>query len=411
MHNSKKVMSILLGGLALVSCQSKVNLNIETYRVTRGQFLASVTETGELKAVNSEMINAPSIDWRFGALKITQLVEDGAQVAAGDVLVEFDKAEVEKAIVDAKAELEIANAELRKTLAQQGSQIEGLEADLQQTRLQHRISKLNLEKSAYESDISKKEIELELEKAGISLERAEKEIENQKSINTEEISKLELRVNQVASKLQEAFGTLAKLTVISPAPGIAIIERNRSTDQKIAVDDQLWPGWPMISLPDLMLMKAEAPVNEIDIAKIDTSLSARVRLDAFPDTSFHGYVSEVATLARNKDRDSKVKVFDVTIILEENDEILMPGMTVSCEIIVDQINDVISIPMEALFEKDGKNFVYIKNGGGFEPRSVSIGQDNQDFVIINEGLDENEEVALVDPTIGEAASESGGGAK
>ena len=104
MQFSKKVVLILLCSLAFFSCQSKIDINIETYRVARGEFLASVTETGELKAVNSEMISAPSIDWRFGALKITRLVEDGDQVAAGDVIVEFDKAEVEKAIVDAKAE-------------------------------------------------------------------------------------------------------------------------------------------------------------------------------------------------------------------------------------------------------------------------------------------------------------------
>jgi len=404
MQSFTRPVILLLSMLAFIFCQSEMSANIETFKATRGEFLASVTETGELKAVNSVMINAPSIDWRFGALKITQLVEDGAQVNIGDVLVEFDKAEVEKAIVNAKAELEIARAELRKTLAQQASQIEELEAGLQQTKLQHRISELYLEKSAYESDIRKKEIELELEQAAISLSKAEKEIVNQKSINKEEISKLELRVNQVKSKLKEAYDTLGKLTVKSPAPGIAIIERNWSTDQQIAVEDQLWPGWPMISLPDLSKMKAETPVNEIDISKIDTTLFASIRLDAFPDTSFHGKVTEVATLARNKDRDSKVKVFDVTIVLDDNDAKLMPGMTVSCEIVVNRIKDVISIPIEAVFEKEGKKMVYVKKGGAFEPREVTVGLDNQDFIIITRGLEENEQVALIDPTqTGESA--------
>ncbi len=408
MNSFIKVIIYFFSALVLLSCQSKVRLNIETFKAKRGEFLASVTETGELKAVNSVMINAPSIDWRFGALKVTQLVEDGAQVSVGDVLVEFDKAEVEKAIVNAKAGLEIARAELRKALAQQASQIEDLEAGFQQTKLQHRISQLNLEKASYESDIRKKEIELELEKAAITLEKAEKEIENQKSINKEEISKLELRVNQVGSKLKEAYDTLGKLTVKSPAPGIAIIERNWSTDQKIAVEDQLWPGWPMISLPDLSHMKVETPVNEIDISKIDTTLAAYIRLDAFPDTSFHGRVTDVATLARNKDRDSKVKVFDVTIVLDENDAKLMPGMTVSCEIIVDRINDVISIPMEAVFEKEGKTLVYVKKGSAFEPREVTVGQDNQDFIIISRGLEENEQVALIDPTKTSESAKGGG---
>ncbi len=397
---------LFIAFITLLACQSKMEVNIETYTVNRGEFLATVTETGELAAVNSVMINAPSIDWRFGSLKITQLVDEGSQVQAGDTLVEFDRAEVEKGIVDAKAELEIAEAELRKTQAQQASQIEGLEADLERTKLQHRISQLNLEKAMYESDIRKQEIELELERAAISLEKAEKEIENQKAVNSEEISKLRLNINQVRSRLDEAYNTLAKMTVTSPSPGIAILEENWSTDQKIAVDDQLWDGWPMISLPDLSVMKAEIPVNEVDIAKIDTSLDAYIRMDAFPDTSFHGVVTEISTLARAKERGSSVKVFDVVVTLDETDATLMPGMTVSCIIVVDRIADAIFIPLEALFKKNGKNIVYVKKGSGFEARQVEIGQENQDFVIITQGLEEGDSIALIDPSISEETEES-----
>ncbi|MBN1478692.1 HlyD family efflux transporter periplasmic adaptor subunit [candidate division KSB1 bacterium] len=383
-----------------LACQSTTDVNIETYRVQRGEFLSSVTETGELAAINSELISAPNIDWRFGQLKVIYIVDDGTQVQAGDTLVEFDKAEVEKAIIDARAELEIAQAELRKTMAQHASQIEGLEADLEQTRLQHRISQLNLEKATYESDIRRQEIELELEKAAISLEKAQKEIENQKAVNAEEISKLKLNINQVQSRLNEALNTLAKMTVTSPSPGIAIIERNWATDQKIAVEDQLWEGFPMISLPDLSLMKAEVAVNEVDIAKIDTMQDAFIRMDAFPDTSFKGHVIEVATLARDKERDSKVKVFDVVVAIDENSAQLMPGMTVGCQIIVDHVADTLFVPLEALFRKNGDNVVYVKKGGHFEPHPVVIGEQNQDFVIIVEGVREGEEVALIDPTLG-----------
>lgn len=391
--------------LLILACQSAKQAPVETFKIKRGEFLTSITEAGELAAVNSQVINAPSIDWRFGTLKITRIINDGEEVDSGKVLVEFDKADVDKGIIDAKAELEIAQAELRKVQAQQASQIEGLEADLERTRLQHRISELNLEKAVYESEIRRKEIELELEKASISLQRAEKEIENQKLVNHEDISKLELQVRQVASRLQEAYGTLEKLTVKSPAPGIAIIERNRSSELKVAVDDQVFPGWPLISLPNLRLMKAEVPVNEIDIAKITPGQEARIRLDAFPDTSFHGTVTEMANLARTKDSTSKVKVFDVIVTLDENGVELMPGMTVSCEIIVSRLTDTLFVPLEALFSNESGRFVYAKKGGGFESRPVVTGEENQDFVVITEGIQEGDEVALNDPTIGQKSTE------
>ena len=380
-------------------CQSKRDAIIETYEVKKSTFVSSVTETGELAAVNSEAISAPSISWRFGALKITKLVDDGKQVEKGELLVEFDKAEVQKGIVDAKAELEIAKAELRKTLASNVSQIEELEADLESTTLQHRISELNLEKAGYESDIRRKEIELNLEKSTISLKKAKQEIENQKKINREEVSKLELKVKQVKNKLEEANETMAKLSVKAPAPGIAIIEKSWMTGNKYQVDDQPFPGWPLIGLPDLTQIKASVQINEVDIAKIDTSQRAVIRLDAFPENSFTGKVTEIASLARNKERDSKVKIFDTTILLDESDKKLMPGMTVSCEIIIDEIPDTLFIPLETLFMKDGNNIVYLKSDGGFEAKQVSIGTENDDFVIITEGLSEGDQVALSDPTL------------
>lgn len=107
---------------------------------------------------------------------------------------------------------------------------------------------------------------------------------------------------------------------------------------------------------------------------------------------------EIATLARNKRRNSKVKVFDSTILLEENDEKLMPGMTVSCEIIVGRVPETLFIPLEALFIKDRENVVYVQNGSDFEERKVETGIESDNYVIITEGLKEGERIALIDPT-------------
>jgi HlyD family secretion protein len=390
------LMCVLLS--LFVFCQSTSTIDVETFTVKRQDFISLVTETGELEAVNSQTITAPSISWRYGQLKITKLVEDGKQVQKDEVVVEFDKAEVQKSLDDAKAELEIANAELRKAQATNDSKIDELESDHERSRLQHRIHELNLQQATFKADIEKKQIELDLERAAISLDKARQEIQNQKSINREEISKLELKVQQVQAKLEEALDTLDKLTINAPGPGIAIIKKSWMTDQKFQVDDQLYPGWPMIGLPDLSLMQAKVLINEVDIAKIDTSQKAQIKLDAFPDSSFNAHVSEIATLARNKSRDSKVKVFDAILILSESDSTFMPGMTVSCEIIVEKIPDTLFIPLESLFKKDGNNIVYVENGKGFDERIVSVGQENDDYVIITSGIKEREHVALRDPT-------------
>ena len=74
-------------------------------------------------------------------------------------------------------------------------------------------------------------------------------------------------------------------------------------------------------------------------------------------------------------------------------------MTVSCEIVVNRVADTLFIPLDALFNKDGESVVYVQNGSGFDLRKVEAGIENDNYVIINKGLEEGERVALVDPTL------------
>ncbi len=381
-----------------LSCTSQGTADVAVYTVTQGDFVDKLTVSGELEAVKSQVISAPSLSWSMGFPKIAKIVDDGQRVEKGDLLVQFDASEVEKAYSDAANELEIASAELTKASVNHSSQLEELEADLKMAEISHKISKLKLEQATFESDIDRKKIELDLEKAEINLEQARQEIENRRKVQFEELSKLELKVQQARIKLAQAQETLNNLSIYAPTPGIAILRESRMTDEKYQVDDQVYPGWPLIGLPDLSVMQAEVEVNEVEISRIEEGQEAVVRLDAFPEKSFSGKVTEIATLARNKRRNSDVKVFDTIILLDDGDDKLMPGMTVNCEIIVNRLPDTLFVPLEALFIKDGEKIVYLRNGTGFEPRKIVTGAESNNYVIIVEGLAEGDQVALVDPT-------------
>jgi multidrug efflux pump subunit AcrA (membrane-fusion protein) len=393
---AKKVWYLLL--LVSLSCGSKNSTPISTYKVTEGEFIINVVETGELKATRSTMISAPAVSWNFGDLKITKLIDEGTAVQQGDTLVQFDQAEVQKAIIDANAELEIARADYAKTEANQRSKIEDLEADLKMVEISFEVSKLELEQAFYESDIRKKEIQLQLDQAEISLNKARTEIENQKQVHHEELRKLKLKIDQLELNLKDAHDTLRKLTVTAPNNGLVIIEENWMSDTKWQVGDQPFSGWPLMSIPDLSEIKAEAQINEVDISKIKLNQTVRIKLDASPDTTFTGKVISVASLAREKDRKSKVKVFPIEILIDGIHKLLMPGMTVSCEIVVEKIPKVIFIPIEGFFKKDEKNIAYIARGTSYKPREIKIGVANNDFVVIEQGLKPGETITLGDPS-------------
>ena len=382
----------------LFACKNKKVDQIPMSKAVKGVFYIDLYEEGELEAVNSINIAVPSINTRFGYnMKLTYIVKDGEEVNAGDTVMIFDPSDVNKAILDAQSKLEINEAEFEKLLAQQESDLEELRASLEVTRISHEISKIRFEQAVYDSEMARKQIQLNLEKAEIQLDQAKEQIENKIKINTEEVKQRKLSIAQDKKMLDDGYKTLNQLTVVSPSPGIAIIARNWATGNKWQVGETTYIGNPLIALPDLSQLKANVRINEVDIAKITKGLQVEIKPDAFSESKFTGVVRDVANLAVNKQGSTKIKVFPVSIYLNETDKNLLPGLTVSCRIIIDKLEDVLYVPIDAIFTEVGVNFVYKKTATGFKKVEVETGRSNSDYTIIVNGLDEGDEVALVDP--------------
>jgi len=406
LRKTSLIMMVLSFFSAFIACNKKEREQLPTAKVVKGTFYIDLYEEGEIETVKSINILSPVISWRYGNLKITDIIKDGQDINAGDTLIVFDASEVQKGILEAQERLEISLAELEKMKAQHQSDLEELNASYQITQLSQEISRIQFESAIYESDIKKKEIQLNLDKADIALARAKEQIDNRIKVQSEEIKQKNLFIEQDRLRLKEAHETMHKMHVIAPSKGIGIITKNWNSGNKYQVGDQCWPGAPIIQLPDLSALKATIKINEVDIAKISTGLEVQIRPDAFSDSTFTGVVSTVANLAVNKDFTSKIKVFPVEILLNETDKNLLPGLTVSCRIIVDKIENVLFVPKDAVHLEGGFYYTYKKQGKDFEKIVVETGLRNSDYVIITKGLNKDDEVALVYPVAGEKTDDS-----
>jgi multidrug efflux pump subunit AcrA (membrane-fusion protein) len=157
-----------------------------------------------------------------------------------------------------------------------------------------------------------------------------------------------------------------------------------------------------VSLPDLSGMQSVTQINEVDVSKLRKGQDVRVRLDAFADREFTGTVVSVGTIGQQADRSSSLKTFEVVIGIEGTDPILKPGMTTSNEIVMSTIADTLFIPIEAVFEKEGKTVAYRMSGSSAKQVEVTTGTRNTNAVIISSGLREGDLVALRDPTVSAA---------
>ena len=132
-----------------------------------------------------------------------------------------------------------------------------------------------------------------------------------------------------------------------------------------------------------------------------------VVIDAYPDPPVVGSLSRVADLAVKRERGSKVKHLKVIVALDETLDFMKPGMTTRAEVLIESVPDVISVPLEAIFGEADERYVYERGLSGWSRQSVTLGQANDTHVIISEGLDDGDEVALIDPESREAGVADG----
>jgi HlyD family secretion protein len=213
------------------------------------------------------------------------------------------------------------------------------------------------------------------------------------------IAAAQSRIQEAASKLALAQQQLARTEVRADVPGIVVYRDVYfgSEQRKPQVGDQVWANQPLLILPDISKMVVETRVRETDIHKIERNQNVAVRVAAYPDLKLTGKVTLVGTLAQEEKDRRGAKFFGVTVQLGETEPRLRPGMTARVEIEVEERATSLYVPLEAVFEREGRHVCYVVGLGGVSPRDVTIGPSNQDFVVIEKGLRRGDRVALRDP--------------
>lgn len=369
--------------------------SVATADVKRGEFLVSIKNTGEIRAANSSTLTTPRV--RTGQMQIVFLVPEGTTVKKDDVIVRFATADVDKTISDKESELSINKSELLKFRADRDQRSSENEGNLKNAELAFEQAKLQVEKMKFEAEVQQKDAEINLERNRIAFEQAKRKIESQKIVEESQERQLTLKVEQTENDLKRARQDKEQYTLKAPLGGLVVYENNWSTGRKIATGDSPWPGMALVSLPDLSKMQSLTNINEVDISKVRTGQRVNVRLDAFPDKQFLGSVASVGTIGQQKDQ-SNVKTFEVVVDIQGTDPVLKPGMTTSNEIVMMSIADTLYVPLESVFEKDGKTIVYRMRGSSARPQEVSVGEKNSNFIIVAGGLQPGDKVALRDPT-------------
>ena len=159
----------------------------------------------------------------------------------------------------------------------------------------------------------------------------------------------------------------------------------------------------IITIPDMTRMSVKVKIHESYIKKIKKGQKVRITIDAFPDQVLEGEVSKVGVLPDSQNRwmNPDLKVYLTTISISGTYDWIKPGMSAKVEILVDHLEDVVYVPIQAVAPSEGKQFCYVVSGIGPDRREVETGQFNDDFIEIKKGLKPGEKVLLHTPESGE----------
>ncbi|MEW5873731.1 MAG: efflux RND transporter periplasmic adaptor subunit [Candidatus Zixiibacteriota bacterium] len=326
MNKSKKKKLLIGGGIALViiilvivnlTRSSESTVTVSTDKVKEGRLISLVTASGRVQPKTEVQISA-NVSGEIVSLPVVE----GQRVAKGDLLVQLDPRQYDASVRQSQAGYDAALANLRLEEANLA------EATLVKDRAQSLFDKGLTSKENYDAAMTR-------------FTTTQASVEAAKS-----------RAQQAKAAVDQARESLGYTTIRSPIDGY--VTDLRSEMGEIVMGSLNYQASVIMVVSDLSEIEVEVEVDETDIGQVALDQEVRIELDAMPDTSFKGVVTEIGNSAQvsNLGMQDQVTNFMVTILVADSVPNLKPGMTATCDITTDRRTNALKIPIGAVVLRD-----------------------------------------------------------
>jgi multidrug resistance efflux pump len=316
--------------------------------VRRGDLQERLLVTGELVAQRAELLDVPRTS-QF-QLQIRWLAEDGTPVKAGEPVVEFDNSSFTSDLEEKKLgafqaanELSRMRAEGESTEAEKAFAVEEKKTALTKAKTAAAVPRELLTLRDWQ------ERQSDLRRAEVELEKAEKDLAAYRQAHVADLEVKRLEIDRSQREIQESERAIDVLTVRAPQDGIVLAGEHPWEGRKFQEGDNVFPGMPVASLPDLRSMRVEASLSDVDDGRVTAGMRVLCYLDAFPSLAFAGRVVEISPVAQEASGNSLRRYFAMKVDLDRLDlQRMRPGMSVRVEVSGRQVKDALLVPRAAL---------------------------------------------------------------
>ena len=407
-RRNKRGIVAAAAGLAVVLALAGISgafgsgpdIDVPTTAVVKGEFIDYLQVRGEVKAVRSVALTVPTTGG--GDLQIVELAKNGMSIKKGDVVVRFDPMTVERALNDRKSEFKQADEEISKTRAQFRIQEQQAQTDLTKARYDVRRAELDVVPSEFLPRMEREQKELAMKDATAILAAAERKLKALGDIEKAEVGSKTQKRDKARFDMEHADHQLGGLEIFAPVDGVVAIMPNWRAccpPPEFKPGDRAWPGQIIAEVPDLSTLRVSARLEEAERGRMQQGQRVIVRADAVPDKEMTGKIDDISALARvDFSNWPPQRNFNMVVQLDQMDPRLRPGMNTTVRVAVDRVPDAILIPARAVFEKEGRSVAYVqRTRGGWDERLVQIARRGQEQLVVREGVQPGERVALKDP--------------
>lgn len=407
-------------------------VDVVTYKVSRGTLSITVKERGNLESSKNEDVMSEV----EGSTTIISILPEGSRVRKGELVCELDSAslkdqltnqqisvqQAEAAYLNSKLTREVAEIAkdeyLLGTYVQDLRQAEGEKAlaETEMFRAKDRLEWTNeMFKKGYISKTNQVAEQANLQKATFSKEQAEtkiivlKEYTKRKMLTdlnsaiekakSDELAK-EATLNLEKEKENKLKLQIDKCKLFAPNDGLVVYANDpgrfgSSNTPQIEEGAQVRERQSIFRLPDINNMRVNTKVHESQIDRIDKGLKSEIRVDAFPNEKLMGTVDSVAPLPDSANFfNSDVKVYTTQVSIDNPNASLRPGMTAQVEILINELKDVLAVPVQAVLQMSGKDYAFVRTPNGWEKAEIELGDTNDQLIEVKKGINDGAEVAL-----------------
>ncbi|MCA9251496.1 MAG: efflux RND transporter periplasmic adaptor subunit [Phycisphaerales bacterium] len=203
----------------------------------------------------------------------------------------------------------------------------------------------------------------------------------------------------VAERLEKLREQRVKTELRAPSSGMVVYDTgpNRWNRREVAEGAEVIERQTVVKLPDPSQMIVKLRIHEAKTSLIAVGQKARVEVEGIPDVLFDGTVTKIAPLADSQNNwlNPDMKEYATEIELDTNNYELKPGVTARADILVKNVDNALTVPVQAVYSVGERHFVFNgKSQTGAKPKEIVVGAANDSFVEVSSGLSEGDWVLL-----------------